>query len=172
MGIFIKIYYIEQEMIGLKGNYYICDSNNNKCLEVNTNGLALILNRFLSGIFSIGYNLYLNDSNGIEVYNIRKKSGFIKEEFIIKKNNILAWNIKQDIKSFNPKFYIFKETEKYIIKGDIEGRNFVIYKEEKCVARISKFRCGIKDKYKLDIFEEDNDYLFISVGIVLAILFR
>ena len=67
--------------------------------------------------------------------------------------------------SFSPKIDITTKENKYSATGDIMGRDFIIRCNGVSVAKIQKIRFKIKDRYKIDIFDDNNDALFLSIVI-------
>lgn len=47
------------------------------------------------------------------------------------------------------------------------GQDFVISRNGASVAKIQKIRFKIKDRYKIDIFDDNNDALFLSIVIAI-----
>lgn len=69
--------------------------------------------------------------------------------------------------SFSPKIDITTKENKYSVNGDIMGRDFVIIRNGVSVAKIQKIRFKIKDRYKIDIFDDNNAPLFLSLVIAI-----
>ena len=69
--------------------------------------------------------------------------------------------------SFSPKIDITTKENKYNVNGDMMGRDFIIGCNGVSVAKIQKIRFKIKDKYKIDIFDDNNDALFLSIVIAI-----
>lgn len=163
----MKTYYIVQKLISLNEKYYIYESNNELYLEVTSNGFISYLDDIFGSIFSLGHKLYIKNLDGSEFVTIKKRAGFILEKYDIFCGERNIASIKQHMSVANPKISITTEKDKYIITGDIMGRDFVIAKNEVTVAKVKKTAFNIKDKYKIDIFEDGNDELFISTVIAI-----
>ena len=68
---------------------------------------------------------------------------------------------------FSPKIDITTKENKSSVTGDIIGRDFIISCNGVSVAKIQKIRFKIKDRYKIDIFDDNNYALFLSIVIAI-----
>lgn len=69
--------------------------------------------------------------------------------------------------SIKPKILIATPNNKYLVEGDLMARNFNIYNDDMVIARIYKSMFNFKDSYKIDIFQEKDE--FISLSLLIAI---
>lgn len=163
----MKAYYINQKLLTLNYKYYVYDTNNEPCLEVESNGVLAFLDNIFGSIFSLGHKLYIKNLNGSAFATIKKRTGFLLEKYDIFCGETNIASIKQKITAFKPKIFIKTKKDDYFISGDILGRDFIISKDGVTVATVKKTAFNIKDKYTLDIFEDGNDELFISTVIAI-----
>lgn len=163
----MKTYYIEQKFIASNDKYYIYDINNKPYLEVVTNGVLAGLDRVCGSIFSVGHKLYIKKVDGSKFSIIKKRAGLLLEEYTLTygENNIAS--IKQNMITIKPKISIVTKGDNYLISGDIMAKEFIISRNATNVARITKSTFQIKDKYKVDIFEENNEELLLSAVIAI-----
>lgn len=163
----MKTYYIVQKLISLNEKYYIYDINNEPYLEVISNGFISYLDNIFGSIFSLGHKLYIKNLDGSEFVIIKKRAGFLLEKYDIFCGERSIASIKQHMSALKPKISITTEKDNYMVSGDIMGRDFIISRNEVTVAKVKKTAFNIQDKYKIDIFEEGNDELFISTVIAI-----
>ncbi len=152
----MKTYYIKQK-ISLSDKYYVYDANNEPYLEIiSNNKLLTIIDRLLGSIFTFGNKL-----------TIKKKVRFLKNEYdLYNKENKIA-SLKQHIISIKPKISIIANNDNYLINGDLMARSFTISKNNIDVAQINKSMFNFKDSYKIDIFEEKDELICLSLLIAI-----
>lgn len=165
--IHIKTYYIEQKLISINSRYCVYNSNGKLYLDVTTKGILPILDRLLGSIFSVGHSLYVNRLDGSEFSIIRKNTALISGKYIVYCDGKNLASIKQFILSLKPKVSITTKDYTYLVDGDIMAKNFIVYHDSISVARITKSTYKIKDRYKIDIFDDNNANLFLLAVIVI-----
>lgn len=163
----MKTYYINQKLIALNEKFYIYDRNEEPYLEVVSNGLLAFIDNIFGSIFSFGHTFYVKNLNGNVFATIKKRTGFLLEKYDIYCGERKIASIKQQIAAFKPKISIKTEKDDYLISGDILGRDFIISKDGVTVATVKKTAFHIKDKYTINIFEDGNDELFLSMVIAI-----
>ncbi|MEG2017704.1 MAG: LURP-one-related family protein [Clostridium sp.] len=57
--------------------------------------------------------------------------------------------------------------DKYLIDGDLMARNFTISKNHLKIAQVNKVMFSFKDSYKIDIFEDKDELLCLSLLIAI-----
>lgn len=163
----MKTYYVKQK-ISLNDNYYVYDTNDKQYLKiVSSNRLLTIIDRLLGSIFTLGNKLYVRYPDGEELLTIKKKFGFFKEEFDLCTREDTIASIKQHIVSIKPKISIITDNNKYLVEGDLMARNFTISKDNMAIAKVNKTIFNFKDSYKIDIFEEKDELICLSLLIVI-----
>lgn len=163
----MKTYFIQQKLMAANEKYHIYDSNNKPCLEVLANGLMAFLDNLCGSVFSFGHKIYIKNLDGIEFAIINKRTGFLMEKYDVFCGGKNIASIKRQMKAFKPKFLISTDTDDYVINGDVMGRRFTISNRELEVAKVKKTTFDITDKYEINIFEDDNDELFLAMVIAM-----
>lgn len=125
------------------------------------------MDNLFGSILSIGHKLSIKKLDGSSFATLIKLTGFISAKYNIYINNKNIASIKQHIMSFSPKIDITTKENKSSVTGDIIGRDFIISCNGVSVAKIQKIRFKIKDRYKIDIFDDNDDALFLSIVIVI-----
>ena len=163
----MKTYYIKRK-ISLSDKYYVYDANNEPYLEIiSNNKLLTIIDRLLGSIFTLGNKFYVKYPDGKELITIKKKVRFLKNEYdLYNKENKIA-SLKQHIISIKPKISIIANNDNYLINGDLMARSFTISKNNIDVAQINKSMFNFKDSYKIDIFEEKDELICLSLLIAI-----
>lgn len=158
----MKIYNIEQKLIGFKQTYSVCHNEGNTYLEVTSSGIGSVADRILGSILSVGHNLYIKDLDGNKYATIKKHYGLLLEKYDIFYDGRKLAQIRQSIRATKPKFVISTEKNMCEINGDIMARDFTIIRDGMCLAKVSKRRFNIKDRYKLEILNLDCEMLMIA----------
>lgn len=163
----MKTYYIKQK-VSLNDKYYIYDTNNELYLEIMSNNkLLTVIDRLLGSIFTFGNKFYVKYPDGKELITIKKKVRFFKNEYnLYDKENKIA-SLKQHMISIKPKISIISNNDNYLVNGDLMARSFTISKNNIDVAQINKAMFNFKDSYKIDIFEEKDELICISLLIAI-----
>lgn len=163
----MKTYYINQKIFTISDKYYIYDINMQPFFEVRSNKLASLWDNFLGNIISIGHQLTITEMTGNPLLTIKKKVGFFGQDYEIYDQNEKISSIHTHLKTIKPKISIQLNETNYSLKGDILGNKFSIYQNEIEVAKITKKRLDYKDRYKIDIFDETHELLFLCTVIIL-----
>lgn len=158
----MNIYNIEQKIIGFKQMYSIYNQDSTLYLQVTYSRSSFIIDRILGGILSIGCKLNISDLDGNEYVTIKKYCGVLLEKYDIFYDGIKIAQIKQLISATKPKFIISTENNTYEINGDIMAKDFTVIKDGISLAKISKRRFNVKDRYKLEIFKLDYEKVIIA----------
>jgi uncharacterized protein YxjI len=163
----MKRYYIKQKLISLTEKYYVYNANDEPCLEVVSNGLLSFLDNIFGSVFSLGHKLYIKNLDGSEFAVIKKRAGLLLEKYDIFCGESNIASIKREMRTLKPKISITTEKDDYLVSGDIMGRSFIISKNGITVSKVKKTAFNIQDKYTVDIFEDGNDELFVSMVIAI-----
>ncbi|EKY24464.1 LURP-one-related/scramblase family protein [Clostridium celatum] len=111
--------------------------------------------------------MYIHRLDGSEFSVIKKKTGFISDKYTIYCGGENLASIKRHMTSIKPKISIVTNKHNYLVSGDIMANDFTICNNGITVAKITKTTFNIKDKYRIDIFDEDNADLFLSAVIAI-----
>jgi uncharacterized protein YxjI len=163
----MNTYYINQKILSLQDRYYIYDENQQPILQIIGNTLGGNLDKFFGSFFSIGYDIHINNLDGEEIFLIKKKKGFIWENYDIFIYGSKCASIHREKDWFKAKFNINSVYGNYTFSGNSLARNFTILKDGKVVAKIQKKTLSIKDAYELCVYEEDKFQLFIASVIAI-----
>lgn len=137
-------------------------------LEIMSNNKFLtVIDRILGNIFTLGNKLYVKYPNGEQLIIIKKKFGVFKEEydFYIKEAKIPS--LKQEMLSIKPKISVITNNDIYLIYGDLMARSFTISKNYIEIAQVKKVVFSFKDSYKIDIFEDKDELICLSLLIAI-----
>lgn len=163
----METFFINQKFISFNDKYYIYDINNKPYLEVVANVALSFVDRLFGGIFSLGNKFYIKKLNGDEFAIVKKRQSIILNRYDIYCGEKNIGTIKENYKAVKSSFSIITNEDTYIIDGDIFGKNFTISKNGVIAASIKKSTFNIKDKYQINIFEEENTELFLSIIIII-----
>lgn len=163
----MKTYYIKQKL-SLNDKYYVYDDNNEAYLEIiSNNKLLTVIDRLLGGIFTFGNKLYIKSLDGKEFVTIKKKFGFFKEEYDFYSDKKIVASLKQHIVSMKPKISIISDNDRYLVKGDLMARNFTFYKNNISIATVKKVPFSIKDSYKINILNDEDEIICLAMLIAI-----
>lgn len=163
----MNTYYIKQK-ISSNDKYYVYDDNNKPYLKIMSNNkLLTFIDRLFGGIFSFGNTLYIKSIDEDELITIKKKFGFFKNEYDLYNKKDKIASIKQHIMSINPKISIVTKDDDYLITGDLLGISFTISKNDIDIAQVKKVMFTFMDSYKIDIFEDKDALICLSILIVI-----
>lgn len=163
----MKVYYINQKTLSISDKYYIYDVNMQPFFEVTSNKLSSLWDCLLGNIISIGHTLNIKELGGNSSLVIKKKVGFFGQNYEIYNKNEKLASIHIQLKSFTPKVSIDSNKNHYLLKEDIFATTFSIYNKEMETATIKKNLLSMKDKYKVEIFDEANELLFLAIVLIL-----
>lgn len=164
----MSTFYIEQKLVALNNKYFIYNSKDELYFEVTTKGVFAVLDKLLGGIISIGHEMEIKEMDGNSFSIIKKKPGVVSEKYSVYYDKDYQGKIKQHIVALKPKISIITKEDTYMVKGDIMAREFYISRSDgKDCAKISKKNFQLKDKYEVEIFDEVNERLFLSVVIAI-----
>lgn len=163
----MKTYYINQNL-SLNDKYYVYDDNNEPYLEIiSNNKLLTVIDRLLGGIFTFGNKLYIKSLDGKEFVTIKKKFGFFKEEYDFYSDKKIVASFKQHIVSMKPKISIISDNDRYLVKGDLMARSFTFYKNNISIATVKKVLLSIKDSYKINILNDEDEIICLAILIAI-----
>lgn len=115
----------------------------------------------------MGHKIYVKTLEGRVVAVLKKRMGVLLECYDIYVAEKKIAFVNQKILSFKPKITVSTQMGEYLIRGDVLGKNFVIAQNERTVAKVEKEFFALQDKYRIDIFEEENEELFVSIVIAI-----
>lgn len=163
----LKTYYVNQKL-SLDDKYYVYDINNDLYTEICSNSkLLAIIDRLIGNIFTFGKKIYVKSPNSNEVITIKKKFGLFKSEYDLYANQLKIACARLPVMSLKPKISVLIHKDHYLIDGDIMARSFTISKNGIQVAKISKTAFTLKDRYKIDILEEKNELIYLSLLVII-----
>ena len=163
----MKVYSINQKTLSISDKYYIYDVNMQPSFEVTSKKLSSLWDCLLGNIISIGHTLNIKEIGGDSSVVIKKKVGFFSQNYEIYNKNEKLASIHIQLKSFAPKISIDCNKNHYLLKGDIFATTFSIHNKEMETAKIKKSLLSMKDKYKIEIFDEANELLFLAIVLIL-----
>jgi uncharacterized protein YxjI len=147
--------YIKQRIFSLGDKYDIYDANENVVFDVK------------SELFTIGAKLHLCDTQGRELYYIKRKLTFMLAQFEIYQNNFLCAAINQEFSLFHKKLNVESSLGNFSIDGDFFSMDYDITKNGNYFGSIHKKWLSWGDSYELDI-PDSRDAAFLC-ALVIAI---
>lgn len=146
--------YINEKLLSLHNKYYINDENNNNILEIT------------SKFISIGDKTWIKDLSGNELAYIEQEIFHLMPKYNIYINNELAYSISKKFQLFKNDYVL---SNNYKVEGDFLSHSFCVYndKEEK-IGEISRKYFSIGDKYIIDIIDEKEYLLVLSIIVAIT----
>ena len=154
------LYKIRQKIMSIGDTFSIKDNNGNKIFIVK------------SQILSIGKKLKIYNLYNEELIYIEQKLLTLLPEYHIFENKVLIAKAKKEFTFFKPKINIELQNETIKIKGDIFDYNYSIKNKNKNIASINKDIINITDNYTVNINDDENQLLILSLIIVIDMIFH
>lgn len=148
----IKLY-MKQKIVSIKDKYSICDLNQNPKYWVVGNLLGL--------------SFKIEDANGSEIMEIKKKLIAIMPEYTIIQNEQTIGKIKKKIKLTRPVISGEVNNQEIEIKGDISGYSFSIKLNGTEIGSVDTERLTWGDVYSIDIKQADKQDLVVAIAIIV-----
>lgn len=144
----------KEKYLSIHNRYFIKDENGKDILEI-ARRIKLAENR-----------ICINDINGKELAYIKRELFQIQPKYNVFINNNLKYSITRDFKPFRSDFTL---SNNYRVEGQFLSHNFTIYndKNEK-IAEIFREYFKIADKYVIDIIEEKDYLLILTVFVAIT----
>jgi uncharacterized protein YxjI len=144
--------YIKQKVFSWRDKFAIFDENQNPIY-------------FAEGeIFSWGRKLHLYDAAEHEVAFIKQKLMTFLHRYIIEIGGE-SYTVVKDFALFSPSFHI--ENTNWTINGDLWGHEYTICDGSEVIMHLSKHWFTWGDSYELDI--PDNENVPLALSVVLAL---
>jgi uncharacterized protein YxjI len=136
--------YIKQRIFSLGDKYDVYDANENVVFDVE------------SELFTIGAKLHLYDTQGQELYYIKRRLTLFLAEYEIFRNNDLCATISQEFAFFHSKLNVNSILGDFTIDGDFMSMNYQIFRNGQYFGSVYKKWLSWGDSYELDIPNEEN----------------
>lgn len=163
----MKTYYVNQKF-SFDDKYYVYDSNNNLYTEISSNNkLLIIIDRLIGNLFTLGKEIYVKSPNSKEVITIKKKWGLLKSEYDLYADQVKIACVKLPVMSIKPNISVMIDKDSYLIDGDIMAKSFTISKNDRQISKIHKTVFSLKDRYKIDILEEKDELICLSLLVII-----
>jgi uncharacterized protein YxjI len=145
--------YINEKIISFHNRYYIKDETGKDILEISSKPI------------SIGTKTWIKDLEGNNIVYIEQELFHLMPKYNVIINDKIEYSI-------NKKFHLLKNdyilSNNYRIEGNFLSHNFTVYNNKnKKVGEIYRKYLSIGDQYIIDIIDE-NDYILI-LSIIVAI---
>lgn len=148
-------YLIKEKIFTIGDKFSIEDENGRPAYEVE------------GRILSLGKKLHIYDLDGREVVYIEQQLFKLLSEYFIYQNNKKVGKVKREFTFLSPKFNIESLYGDFTVEGDIFQHEFVIKKDRKEVARISKKWIAWSDTYGIEIRDNVDHAFILAIVIVL-----
>lgn len=117
-------------------------------------------------VFALGDKLRIYDMQGHELFYIEQKLLRFLPEYIIYRSGQPVATVKKQLTFFRPRFRIWSVYGEFTIEGNFLGMEFLIHRNGKHVAQVSKRWFAWSDTYGVDI-ADDEDYGFILALVIV-----
>jgi uncharacterized protein YxjI len=150
-------YIIRQKLISLNDRYVVQDENENEKYSIRRQVISLF-RRYL-----------IINTEGNVKSQITKKILTILPRFDIALDDGTKAVVKKKFKLFGHSYDIITQSGKYTMNGDYFGHEFEILKDEQVVAKVSKKWISWSDTYGVEVNDNQNDLLLLSIIITLDV---
>jgi len=145
--------YIKQKIFSFRDKFYIYDEQGNNKYYVE------------GEIFTFGKKLHLYSLNGVEIAYIHQKLFSFLPKYYISVDGFDETEVIKEISFFKPRYYVNKLG--WSVKGDFWSHNYEITDSNNIIARISKKWFTWADTYEIDIEDDKNTQIVLSVVLVI-----
>jgi uncharacterized protein YxjI len=147
--------YIKQRVFSLGDKYDVYDAQENVVFDVE------------SQLFTIGAKLHLLDTQGRELFYIRRNLTFFLAEYEIYQGNNLVAKINQEFALFHSKLNVESALGNFALEGDFMSMNYQITRDGQYFGSVYKKWLSWGDSYELDV--PDNQDAGFFCALVIAI---
>lgn len=136
--------YLKQRIFSLGDKYDIYDENENVVFDVS------------SELFTIGAKLHLCNTNGQELYYIKRRFTLFLAQYEIYQNNNLCATINQELSFLSAKLNVDSCYGNLEISGEFLSMDYDITRDGQYYASVHKKWLSWGDSYEIDIPEAEN----------------
>lgn len=141
--------YVNEKLFSLRRKYFVEDENNKSIYEIS------------SKIFSLKHKTTVSNMDGEEVAYIEGKVFYILPSYKVYVKNKFMCKIKRKLTLWKKKYSI---SNGYRVEGNFIDLDFKIFNHEnKQVANIKRKFFSLKDKYVIDIIDEEKVNLILAI---------
>lgn len=148
-------YLVRQKVFSFGDKFTIKDENERDCFQVE------------GKVFSLGAKLTLFDMNGTQLYYIEQKLMKLLPEYHLYAQDSVAAICKQKFSFLGSKFDIQSPIGSFTLEGRPMNYNFELFKDNKLVAVIDKKFFAFSDSYGVDIIDDVDHGLILSLVIII-----
>jgi len=147
--------YIKQRIFSLGDKYDVYDADENVIYDVE------------SELFTIGAKLHLYNTQGIQLFFIKKRLTFLLAEYEIYQNDNLCATVSQEFALFHSKLNVDSMLGSFTIEGDFFTMNYEIKRNGQYFGSVYKKWLSWGDSYELDVPEEEDAGFFCALVIAI-----
>lgn len=146
--------YIKQKMISLGDSYKVLDENENIIYSVKSKLLKMLA------------EMIICSKSGEELYTIKRKMTFMKPKYeILHQGNLVA--LLENKSLFKKEWIITTSSRDLQLKGSLFAYNMEISEGDNLLATISKKKMSLTDSYEINILDESQADLVVTIVIAL-----
>lgn len=145
--------YMQQKVLTIKDKYSICTLEEEPVYWVEGNLLGL--------------KYQIEDAQGQQIYEIRKKMIAVLPEYTIMKDGKKVAELKKKIRLTRPEILGKVEGKELQIKGDLTGYHFSIAIDGKVVGNVDTKRLTWGDVYAIGIRDVQHQELVVTIAIIV-----
>lgn len=148
------ILYVNEKLFSIHRKFYIKDEMDRDVFEISSKAI------------SFGDKTTIRDLNGNEIAYIEQRLLHFTPHYDIFINGEMVCNISKKFQFFKNDYVL---SNGYEVKGNVLGLNYNIYNESgNEVANITKKFISIGDKYTMDIKDEKNLNIILSIIVAIS----
>lgn len=163
---------LKQATVTIGYKFYVDDSGKNNSFTLKSTSPLVLLDRFIGTIVGVPFTANISQSNSNDELIVKKKLGFIFENYEALRGNIQIASIKRGKKMMSPQIYINSIYGDFMIKSTAMARIFEVSKDGSIVASIKKVTFSLKDAYEITNYSFEDIQLLIGIAFTLDNMFH
>lgn len=165
---------LKQATVTIGYKFYVDGPGKNKSLTLKSTSPSplIVLDRFMGSIISFPFTVNISKSDSDDELILKKKFGFMLENYEVLRGNTPIASIKRGKKMFTPEINIHSTYGDFIVKSTVIARTFEILKDGIIVASIKKVTFSLKDAYEITNYSFEDIQLLIGIAFTLDNMFH
>lgn len=165
---------LKQATVTIGYKFYVDGSGNNNSLTLKSTSPAplIVLDRFMGSMIGVPFTVNISKSDSDDELILKKKFGFILENYEVLRGNTPIASIKRGKKLFTPEINIYSIYGDFMVKSTVMARTFEILKDGLIVASIKKVAFSLKDAYEITNYSFEDTQLLIGIAFTLDNMFH